>query len=236
MQTRYLTLLVATWLPGAVAVAAPSSTVAWDVPTMRLVRAGDAARGAELETVETEDSLACAACHGKGGGRPDRDKYPMIAGQTATYVYKQLMDFKTGKRENRRMQRAVETLDPKQLAALAQWYAAQPTPSPEVDPEDTFSDAALALVFRGDKQRLIQPCASCHGATGNGAVMDVPALAGQNPRYFVETMKDYAKGDRKNDVYSKMRLIAERLSREEIDQLAVYYARLGAKVELAESQ
>jgi cytochrome c553 len=40
-------------------------------------------------------------------------------------------------------------------------------------------------------------------------------------------MKDYAKEDRANDIYSRMRIIAKGLTREEINELAVYYARLG---------
>ena len=235
LNKRILFTLFAAALPWTGVAAEPSSNVAWTVDAKRLVRAGDVQEGAKIETVETEDSLACTGCHGKAGAEPDRDKHPMLAGQMATYTYKQLIDYKDGKRKDNKMRKAVEPLDYEQLAALAQWYAAQPIPSPEVDPEEQVSEETVRLVFRGDKTRLIQPCASCHGPRGEGAIMDVPALAGQNVKYFVETMKDYAKGNRKNDIYGKMRLIAERLTREEIDELAVYYARLGSETNLAQT-
>lgn len=221
-------LALALTLPlGGPVLGAPSSNVAWTVETHKMVRRADPAIGAKIETVETEDVNACNDCHGRGGSRPDRDKHPTLAAQVAAYTYKQLRDYKDGKRENRRMQEAVERLTDEQLAALAQWYADQPIPSVEVDDEDTVSEATLELVFRGDKKRLIQPCASCHGPRGEGAIIDVPAIAGQNVKYFVETMKDYARDKRTNDVYSRMRIIAKALSREEINELAVYYARLG---------
>jgi cytochrome c553 len=220
-------LLIAAVAPFALAQAEPSSTVAWTVPTRMLVQKADPAIGEELETVETEDVNACVDCHGKGGREPDRDKNPVLAGQVAAYTYKQLRDYKDGSRDNRRMSETVERLTDEQLAALAAWYAEQPMAKVEVDEDEKVSEETINLVYRGDKTRLIQPCASCHGPRGEGAIIDVPAIAGQNVKYFVDTMKDYAKDDRTNDVYSRMRIIAKALTREEIDELAVYYARLG---------
>jgi cytochrome c553 len=100
----------------------------------------------------------------------------------------------------------------------------------EVDEDATVSDATLELVFKGDKTRLIQPCASCHGVNGEGAIIDVPAISGQNVKYFVNTMKDYARDKRENDIYSRMRIIAKALTRDEIEELAIYYARLGNRL------
>ena len=211
------------------AAAEPSSNVAWTVSTYNMVKRGDAQIGAKLETVETEEVYACADCHGVAGAEPDRDRHPTLAGQVAAYTFKQLRDYKDGKRQNRRMQEAVERLSNEQLAALAAWYARQPIPTVEVDPDETVSEDTLKLVFVGDKKRMIQPCASCHGSRGQGAIIDVPAIAGQNVKYFVDTMRDYTEDNRTNDVYSRMRIIAKALTRDEIKELAVYYARLGGQ-------
>jgi cytochrome c553 len=226
MNKPNIFILIAAIMPLASIQAAPSSNVAWTVETHSLVRNGDPQIGAEIERVETEDVNACSDCHGVRGAEPDRDKHPTLAGQVAAYTFKQLRDYKDGKRENRRMQEAVERLSDEQLAALAAWYAEQPLPEVEVDPDEEVSEETIKLVYLGDKTRLIQPCASCHGVRGEGAIIDVPAIAGQNVKYFVETMKDYAKEDRKNDIYSRMRIIAQSLTRDEINELAVYYARL----------
>lgn len=226
MRTRHLIALFAILGTASLAQAEPSSNVAWTVATKQLVTGGDPGQGAEVETVETDDSNACTDCHGTGGSEPDRDKHPYLAGQPATYTYKQLVDYRDGKRKDNKMRKAVEPLSDEQLAGLAAWYAQQPLPKPEVDADATVSEATVRLVYRGDKQRLIQPCAACHGPRGEGALWDVPAIAGQNVKYFVETMRDYAQGKRGNDVYGRMRIIAQALTREEIDELAVYYARL----------
>jgi len=210
-------------------VAGPSSNVAWTVDTHTMVKRGDAQIGARLETIETEDVAACTDCHGAAGAEPDREKHPTLAGQVAAYTYKQLRDYKDGTRQNRRMQEAVERLSDEQLAALAAWYAEQPIPEVETDPDDSVSEDTLKLVFLGDKARMIQPCAACHGSRGQGAIIDVPAIAGQNVKYFVNTMKDYTRDKRTNDVYSRMRIIAKALTRDEIEELAIYYARLGGQ-------
>jgi len=229
MKMRNISILFLVVLPLGLAQAAPSSNVAWTVETHSLVKKGDARIGSEIELVETEDVNACADCHGEKGAEPDREKHPTLAGQLATYTFKQLRDYKDGSRKNRKMSEAVERLTDGQLAALAAWYAKQPIPKVEVDEDATVSEETKKLVFRGDKTRLIQPCASCHGARGEGAIIDVPSIAGQNVKYFVNTMKDYAKGKRANDIYSRMRIIAKSLTRDEINELAVYYARLGGK-------
>jgi cytochrome c553 len=229
MKTRNIAILISALLPFGLAQAAPSSNVAWTVETHSLVRKGDAKIGSEIELVETEDVNACADCHGEKGAEPDREKHPTLAGQLATYTFKQLRDYKDGSRKDRKMEEAVKRLTDEQLAALAVWYAKQPIPKVEVDEDETVSEDTIRLVFRGDKTRLIQPCASCHGARGEGAIIDVPSIAGQNVQYFVNTMKDYAKDNRSNDIYSRMRIIAKQLTRDEINELAVYYARLGGK-------
>ena len=229
MKTRNIAILISALLPFGLAQAAPSSNVAWTVETHSLVRKGDAKIGSEIELVETEDVNACADCHGEKGAEPDREKHPTLAGQLATYTFKQLRDYKDGSRKDRKMEEAVKRLTDEQLAALAVWYAKQPIPKVEEDEDETVSEDTIRLVFRGDKTRLIQPCASCHGARGEGAIIDVPSIAGQNVQYFVNTMKDYAKDNRSNDIYSRMRIIAKQLTRDEINELAVYYARLGGK-------
>jgi cytochrome c553 len=205
---------------------APSSNVAWTPQIKNMVDRASPERGRAIAVNEPEDVSACADCHGEAGDDPSKSRTPMISGQTAHYIYKQLRDYKDGTRENRRMEEAAQLLSDQQMAELGAWYASQPYAKPELDEDEKVTEAAVELVFLGDKTRLIQPCAACHGRKGEGAIMNVPALAGQSVKYFVSTMKDYAKGERANDVYSRMRIIASKLTREEIEELAIYYASL----------
>lgn len=86
----------------------------------------------------------------------------------------------------------------------------------------TKQDAAdLAAWFSS-----LPPCFVCHGAKGRGEKQDIPALAGQQADYFARTLAAYKNGQRHNDIYSRMRLIAQQLSDAEIRELAQYYQQL----------
>jgi len=207
-------------LSAGAAAAEPSSHVAWTVETLRMLERADPAAGKAVVERET-----CAECHGINGVA-DKITQPNIAGMSAAYLYKQLRDYKDGTREHRRMNRYVRKLTDQELADLATWYASQP--APEARASQVTLAAAHELVQRGDGQRLIPACAACHGAAGEGNWIGVPALAGQNVEYFIETMLEYQSGDRANDVYSVMRYIAAQLSEDEVIELAEYYADLAA--------
>lgn len=42
----------------------------------------------------------CMACHGPDGNKPLMPAYPKLAGQNADYLYAQMQDIKSGKRNN----------------------------------------------------------------------------------------------------------------------------------------
>jgi cytochrome c len=81
------------------------------------------ARGGELFKSDN-----CFACHGDDAKTPAAPAYPKLAGQTVDYLYKQLLDFKSGLRLNDPdgvMKSAAEPLAEDDLKALAAWIAAQ---------------------------------------------------------------------------------------------------------------
>ena len=53
--------------------------------------------------------------------------------------------------------------------------------------------------------------------------IETPILAEQGQEYIVRQLKLYASGERRNDVYGRMRIIAAKLTPGEIDGLAAYY-------------
>lgn len=189
---------------------------------------GDPTRGAKLY-----EQQFCASCHGQAGQAPTLN-WPHTAGQRAAYSYKLLQDYQNGLRnEGERaalMRDAVQDLSAQALADLAAHMARQPRAKAALRPPAPSEAAAqaLRLVRDGDPKRLMTACASCHGARGEGSLKAQPALAGQNPAYLVRTLLDYHGGLRANDPAQGMRLFARRLSRQEIDALAQYYATLGA--------
>ena len=80
---------------------------------------GDAARGQEL-------AVDCADCHGDDG-LGDED-VPAIAGMDAAEQLKELMDFKSGAREDEEgdMIDSVEDLSEQDMADLAAYFATLP--------------------------------------------------------------------------------------------------------------
>ncbi len=196
----------------------PSSTVVWDSATRHLVANGDPVNGKEVAD-------PCSACHGETGKAKVRPNFPLLAGQTAPYIYKQMMDYKEARRGHGIMQNFASSLSKKEIADVAAYFQSQALPPPV---PAKVSERAARLVDKGDGPRLLPPCSACHGRDGKGAVVDVPALAGQRADYFIVTMQAYKSGERANDIYNRMRLIAQSLSDDEIDELAAYYAALDA--------
>lgn len=187
---------------------------------------GDVRSGKELN-----QSLMCASCHGNEGVAPTQN-WASLAGQRAAYTYKSLLDYQRGGRhENPRanlMKVAVKGMSRQDMADVAAYYASLPAmaaPAPRLDA--AAHARADRLARRGDPLRLLTPCASCHGAAGQGGINETPALAGQTVGSFVRTMQDYRAGKRITDANQGMRQFAERLTMQEIHDLAAYYARLG---------
>jgi len=196
--------------------AEPSSAVAFDLPTIKMLKSADPAAG-EAIAKETK----CRKCHGDAGISDDADDVN-IAGMSASYIYKQLKDYKDKKRDARDMYKAVKDLEDQQLAELAAWYSIQEPP--RVDPNRVVTDEVRKLVFYGDPTRLLKACASCHGRDGRGGQFDHPALAGQHRSYLVDSMTEFQEEDRENDIYGRMRDVSSRLTEAEIEALADYYS------------
>jgi len=67
----------------------------------------------------------CAACHGEAG-ISRTPGVPHLAGQDETYLRKALNDYRSGVRNISPMNSIANQLQPKDIAAIAKWYAAQP--------------------------------------------------------------------------------------------------------------
>jgi cytochrome c553 len=213
----------------SVAVAADYATpaqawtqITWN-QTVKTMPEGDAMRGAQLH----RDGL-CMTCHGEAGVAPSRNA-PSLAGQTKEYTYKTLLDYQSGLRNEgdgkaKLMQAATLPMSNQDMADLAVYYAEQTLPIRVQAP--TLEPKIDRMVRRGEVDRMIIACASCHGAHGEGNKI-TPALAGQTSEYFVRTMKAYRDKKRDNDIHEGMAQFAYELTDTEIQALADYYAGLG---------
>ena len=198
----------------------PVSQVVWTPEVLQILATANPDRGrAKAEEV-------CVACHGTQGVSV-APEFPHLAGQSGAAIYKQLNDYRTGSRTHQQMTDLAKALDEPTLADVAAYYAAQPKRDPNPQTLAESPPAIVRLVELGDASRNIPPCASCH-RPGSGGPIETPILAEQGQDYLALQMRLYASGERRNDVYGRMRIIAAKLTASEINGLAAYY-RAGFK-------
>lgn len=78
------------------------------------------------------------------------------------------------------------------------------------------------------KAKAAQLCAACHGADGaKPSAPEQAILAGQHYDYLVKALSDYKTGKRANPV---MKAIANPLSKQEIEDLAAWFAGQKSKL------
>lgn len=210
-----------------VASAAPSSNVVWDSETRNLIKNADLANGEKI-------AKKCGKCHGSDGTDAtaiEEEDTPFLAGQIAHANYKQILDYQDKKRDDKIMRKKVKKLSKQDIADVSAFYEIQALPQSSVDAAKVTAEAKK-MATKGAGDRFLPPCAGCHGLDGEGSIVDVPALAGQNTSYFITTMMGFKEDDRENDIYSRMRFIAQELSEKEITELADYYASIGTGTEL----
>jgi cytochrome c553 len=193
----------------------PVSQVVWTPGILQILADAKPERG------RAKAQEVCVACHGEQGVSV-APQYPNLAGQSGAAIYKQLNDYRSGSRTNQLMTDVAKALDEATLADVAAYYAAQPKRNPNPTTLADAPPAIVHLVELGDPNRNIPPCAACH-RPGSGGPIETPILSEQVKEYLALQLKMYAAGERRNDVYGRMRTIAARLSPAEIDGLATYY-------------
>jgi cytochrome c553 len=197
------------------------SDVAWTQETLAIISNGDPFHGLLL-------ARRCNHCHGEEGFS-SVPAFPNLAGLDRLSFWKQMQDFRSGKRASPIMQTIAEGLSARDSADLAAYYALLPTasdplekrafPQPMQDP--SRATTAIRLIVFGDGQRGIPPCQSCHGPVSY--VKGAPPLAAQNGNYLAEQLDHFSNGARANDINIRMRTIAIQLTAEEKTALSDYY-------------
>ncbi len=197
---------------------------------------GDSQRG--QSKAENERCMECHGVDGQGHGHVDGAgkivKFAKLAGQDFHYLFKQIRDFREGKRKDDFMQMMAKSVDDQDMADILAYFSAQKPMEADRSDAVTVSKHAQALYLQGDPQRQILACASCHGEDARGIAETVPGaktktslgprLAGQEWRYLQKQLLDWRSGQRKNQSDGVMNLVTRQLSDQEIDQLASYLA------------
>jgi cytochrome c553 len=168
---------------------------------------------------------ACLPCHSVGAAGPQAaPTFPKLDGQHADYLVKQLRDYKSGKRKSPIMAPIFGALKKQQIPGMAAHFAGQ-TPPPGAVENPELAARGKVLYEEGNRATGVPGCIGCHLPNGLGS-QRYPRLAGQRQAYIVQQLADFKSGTRSNDRARVMRLVAGRLTDEEIRALAEYLAGL----------
>ena len=177
---------------------------------------------ADLAKGQALSAQVCAACHTADGSR-GAPANPILQGQHADYLVKQLTEFKAGKRESAVMNGFAGALSEADMKNVAAFYA-----SKSAQPGAAKSKDLVALgekIYRGGvTDRNIPACAGCHSPSGAGIPAQYPRLSGQHADYTELQLKNFRDGLRKNNAV--MTGVAAKLNDREVKAVADYIAGL----------
>ncbi|MDQ2926905.1 MAG: cytochrome c4 [Pseudomonadota bacterium] len=176
----------------------------------------DPAKGATIS------ANVCAACHTNDGTRGSPAN-PILQGQHADYLVKELTDFKSGKRVNAIMNGMAATLSNDDMKNVAAFYASK-NAKPGFAKDKTLAALGQKIYRGGIAARAIPACAACHGPSGAGIPVQYPRLSGQQAEYVEAQLIAFRGGVRRNN--AAMTGVAAKLGDREIKALADYVAGL----------
>ena len=192
-------------------------------------KVGDAKAGANKVIV-------CAGCHGTDGNSP-APAFPKIAGLGENYLYKQLIDIQSKRRNVIQMTGLLDGMSNQDLRDIAAFFNSQKMQISGAKPQEVLVNAGIKVdglklgekLFRGGNHTTgIPACTGCHSprGLGNGPAA-YPRISGQYAEYIVTQLKAFREGSRTNDGDSRiMRQVAEHMSNAEIEAVANYISGL----------
>ncbi|MCV2368582.1 c-type cytochrome [Paucibacter oligotrophus] len=184
------------------------------------------------EPAKVEDSIAqraqaCTLCHGKEGRAAADGYYPRLAGKPQGYLYKQLLNFRDGRRHYGLMSDLIDPLSDAYLSELAGYFAGLSLPYPPAQ-KAGLPPAALAkgkqLIFNGDASRKLPACVQCHGQALTGVQPFIPGLLGLPRDYLNGQLGAWRSGQRRAVAPDCMAHIAKTLDSDEINAISHWLA------------
>jgi len=153
----------------------------------------------------------CAACHGQNGVPIDPKTMPIIWGQQANYLYKELHDFHSGDRPSPIMAPLVKEFTLPQLRELANYFAAKAWPAATPPSPPPAPPEGIAM------------CEACHQRNFEGG-QPAPRLAGLSSDYLAAAMRAFADDPRTNN--GDMPKFMKALTEAQRDAIARYLSAL----------
>lgn len=190
-------------------------------------RTADLANGAQLFAAR------CSGCHGASAQGTLQEKvtlgvqgiYPRLAGQSRSYIYRQLFSFAEGWRDSLEMVPMAKSLADQDRLDIATYietlvleYPARSTVSAEILARGRHI-AEVGIIENG-----VTRCTACHGTGGAGGGANFPYLAGQFPKYLEAQLRNWQHDVRRNDWRGLMRPVVWGLSDQDIAAVSAYFA------------
>lgn len=229
---RKSTFMFSSWLVLSAVTLQSQAVFAGDAPAN--LRA-DVAKGQTIYNEGKGEASACGGCHGEKALGMDAMAAPRLANIGQIYVFKQLIDYASGKRTDagagaamNDIAKALSGQDSRDVAAYLDSF------DYEMEPSDLKALAADGgkigdpkkgkIIMAKGVKGLVPACKDCHGLSGRAA--NIPAIHQQKYVYLVNQLNRFRDGSRANDktVYKVgiMRGIAKKLSDENIADVAAY--------------
>lgn len=180
-------------------------------------------------SVEEVAGGICAGCHG-ADGNSIIPMNPILAGQQAEYITKQLLDFKANgeeppKRNSPVMSAMVAALSQDEAQKLGEYYAKQSMTPSQIPADEKLLEMGKILYHGGNIENEVPACAACHGPKGAGIPPRYPAVAGQHTEYTMNQLGLFNTGDRGND-NGVMQKVVSRMSAQEKRAVSEYISTL----------
>ncbi len=199
---------------------------------------GNAKNGENMFMNGKEGVPACQGCHmDKAQGNDDMGT-PRLAGQGAAYIVKQLNDIANGKRVPQGLGAAMvgiaQGLNAQERADVAEYVHS--IRGEELSDLKKLQTAGQKVGVPYQGQILVQygvsnkvsACMTCHQYNGRGAAPVFPMIGRQRYVYLVNQLKAWRDGSRANDPVvdnvGMMRAVAQKLSDDDIDNVAAFLA------------
>lgn len=203
-------------------VSASGATPKVEVPE-NIFAKGDAGKGQQIA------KKVCAGCH-SSDGNSIIPANPILAGQHARYITKQLNDFKKegdnpAKRNSPVMAAMVVPLSSNDMINLGAYYTAQ-VPNHRAAEDKKLAELGEKIYRGGNIESGVPACASCHSPNGVGIPPYYPRLAGQHAEYTVAQLRAFRTEQRANDVNNVMRDVVAHMSEQEIKAVAEFISGL----------
>ena len=172
---------------------------------------------------------ACVRCHGSDGLGRGSAAFPKLAGQRREYLNNALLAYARGQRHSGIMEPIAAGLSEEMIHQLAGYYSGQPRPGGASPPtaEAAVLELGRTIAHEGIPGQRIPACIECHGPAGRRTKPAYPLLAGQPADYLRLQLELFKQGHRGGSDYAHlMQHVAPRLSPEQIEAVAAYFASL----------